>query len=106
MKKKVLFSGDSNAIHVSNIKTNAHVGFIEGEGGNKGMTVFTGRSDKPLSAIYFEDGRSTSVPNISSGNSDINAHDTVESVLKLYNNKISKAYVFDTSKELFKWLSE
>ncbi len=92
---------------MNDLTTSSIVGFIDSTEKQKGYVVYVGKDSSigyVLHAVSMHHTEAHDTPNMSYGSMDNNSHTTMQGLLI---DKIpSKVYVFDTQKELHKWLSE
>lgn len=104
--KKVILENKQQEIYLSDLTDASHVGFIDSDG-NKGYIAYTGKINNKnvfsaISMCNFQHFCNSSYGAVNFKNSLIEALE-IEQRCSL---RIKELFVFDTRKELYKWLIE
>ncbi len=112
MKRKVVKFRKEEEIYISALKPSDNIGWVDNEG-KKAYIVYVGDSTNSkylMSAICSGDTSSNQTPNRSYGTYEHNSSGNISYLIDTNNRcdtgSTDKIYVFDTRKELYKWLSE
>lgn len=106
--KQVILEEKKEQIHLEDVDFSKPIGFLDNNL-SKGYFVYAGKRDgsnKPYMHAISLVGGFSDVPNASYGSSDSNWYQKPETHLKGCPSYIGQMFVFDTLKELHKWLAE
>jgi hypothetical protein len=104
--KNIKIKKKSTEILSSGLKIDSPIGFIDGLG-RKGYFVFVGLRENDFDVFHAVcAGEFKGAPNSSYGHLIENKFTEFPEYGELATNEIKEAFVFETQKELYRWLSE